>query len=84
MPPEPDPPYLRIVTEIRRRIADGELAPGGRVPSTRQIAKEWGVALATATKALTTLRLDGLVEARPRVGTVVATQTPAPSARRTP
>ncbi|ADI11045.1 putative transcriptional regulator, GntR family protein [Streptomyces bingchenggensis BCW-1] len=62
MPPEPDPPYLRIVTEIRRRIADGELAPGGRVPSTRQIAKEWGVALATATKALTTLRLDGLVE----------------------
>ncbi|MFI1329554.1 GntR family transcriptional regulator [Streptomyces sp. NPDC020845] len=84
MPPESDPPYLRIAAEIRRRIADGELAPGDRVPSTRQIAKEWGVALATATKALTTLRLEGLVEARPRVGTVVATRTPAPSARRTP
>ncbi|MGY0062609.1 GntR family transcriptional regulator [Streptomyces sp. LZ34] len=84
MPPEPDPPYLRIVTEIRRRIADGELTPGDRVPSTRQIAKEWGVALATATKALTTLRLEGLVEARPRVGTVVAAQVAAPSPRRTP
>ncbi|MEU1664130.1 GntR family transcriptional regulator [Streptomyces sparsogenes] len=87
MPPEPDPPYLRIVSEIRRRIADGELAPGDRVPSTRQISKEWGVALATATKALTTLRLEGLVEARPRVGTVVAapepTPTPTASARRT-
>ncbi|MFD5621224.1 TetR/AcrR family transcriptional regulator C-terminal domain-containing protein [Streptomyces yangpuensis] len=66
------PPYLRIVAGIRRRIADGELAPGDRVPSTRRIAAEWGVALATATKALTTLRMEGLVEARPRIGTVVA------------
>ncbi|MDI3389456.1 GntR family transcriptional regulator [Streptomyces sp. B-S-A8] len=66
------PPYLRIVDEIRRRIADGELAPGDRVPSTRRIAEEWGVALATATKALTTLRLEGVVETRPRAGTVVA------------
>ncbi|MCX5015151.1 TetR/AcrR family transcriptional regulator C-terminal domain-containing protein [Streptomyces sp. NBC_00555] len=72
-----DPPYLRIVAAIRRRIADGELAPGDRVPSTRQIAREWGVALATATKALTTLRLEGLVEARPRIGTVVAGTAPA-------
>ncbi|MCX4800326.1 TetR/AcrR family transcriptional regulator C-terminal domain-containing protein [Streptomyces sp. NBC_01214] len=48
-----------------------------RVPSTRQIAAQWGVALATATKALTTLRLEGLVEARPRIGTVVAGSAPA-------
>jgi DNA-binding transcriptional regulator YhcF (GntR family) len=79
-----DPPYLRIVAAIRRRIADGELAPGDRVPSTRQIAGEWGVALATATKALTTLRLEGLVEARPRIGTVVAGTAPATPARRRP
>ncbi|MEU8651934.1 TetR/AcrR family transcriptional regulator C-terminal domain-containing protein [Streptomyces sp. NPDC048737] len=77
-----DPPYLRIVAAIRRRIADGELAPGDRVPSTRQIAGEWGVALATATKALTTLRLEGLVEARPRIGTVVAGTAAAPARRR--
>ncbi|GAA4575002.1 GntR family transcriptional regulator [Planotetraspora kaengkrachanensis] len=67
-----EPPYQRIVADIRRRIEDGRLAPGDRVPSTRQIAGEWGVALATATKALTTLRQEGLVQARPRVGTVVA------------
>ncbi|GGY25652.1 GntR family transcriptional regulator [Streptomyces omiyaensis] len=71
------PPYLRIVAELRRRIAEGELAPGDRIPSTRRIAEEWGVALATATKALTTLRLEGLVEARPRIGTVVAAPAPA-------
>ncbi|MEU6480370.1 TetR/AcrR family transcriptional regulator C-terminal domain-containing protein [Streptomyces sp. NPDC047017] len=70
------PPYLRIVDAIRRRIADGELAPGDRVPSTRRLAAEWGVALATATKALTTLRLEGLVETRPRTGTVVAATAP--------
>ncbi|MFG2974955.1 TetR/AcrR family transcriptional regulator C-terminal domain-containing protein [Streptomyces sp. NPDC048331] len=79
-----DPPYLRIVAAIRRRIADGELAPGDPVPSTRRIAAEWGVALATATKALTTLRLEGLVEARPRIGTVVAGRTPAAPDRRRP
>lgn len=79
-----DPPYLRIVAAIRRRIADGELAPGDRVPSTRQIAGEWGVALATATKALTTLRLEGLVEARPRRGTVVSAAASAVPARRRP
>jgi DNA-binding transcriptional regulator YhcF (GntR family) len=75
------PPYLRIAAEIRRRITDGELAPGDRVPSTRQIAREWGVALATATKALTTLGIEGFVEARPRTGTVVAgTATTTPRA----
>ncbi|QNP75045.1 TetR/AcrR family transcriptional regulator C-terminal domain-containing protein [Streptomyces roseirectus] len=66
------PPYLRIVAGIRRRIAEGELGIGDPVPSTRRIAREWGVALATATKALTVLRLEGVVETRPRVGTVVA------------
>jgi AcrR family transcriptional regulator len=71
-----DPPYLRIVAEIRRRIADGELVPGDRVPSTRQIAADWHVALATAAKALATLRQEGVVSAQPRVGTVVAAPTP--------
>ncbi|WP_225824106.1 GntR family transcriptional regulator [Streptomyces naphthomycinicus] len=66
------PPYLRIAAQIRQRIDDGELGPGDRVPSTRRIAREWRVALATATKALTTLRLEGVVETRPRAGTVVA------------
>ncbi|MFJ1597681.1 GntR family transcriptional regulator [Streptomyces sp. NPDC088261] len=70
--PPPPPPYLRIVAAIRRRVAEGELAPGDRVPSTRQIAREWGVAPATATKALARLEREGLVEPRPRVGTVVA------------
>ncbi|WP_214410087.1 TetR/AcrR family transcriptional regulator C-terminal domain-containing protein [Sphaerisporangium fuscum] len=80
--PQSEPPYLRIVREIRRRIATGELRAGDRVPSTRQITQEWGVAMATATKALNTLRQEGLVHAVPGVGTVVhAPEPPRPAAR---
>jgi len=71
-----EPPFARIVAAIRSRIESGALAPGERVPSTRQITREWGVAMATATKVLTTLRQEGLVVARPGIGTVVATEQP--------
>lgn len=65
------PPYARVFVDIRARIDSGELRPGDRVPSTREITREWGVAMATATKALTALRREGLVEAVRGVGTVV-------------
>ncbi|UQI47724.1 TetR/AcrR family transcriptional regulator C-terminal domain-containing protein [Streptomyces sp. HU2014] len=64
-------PYLRIAAELRDRIASGELRAGERIPSTRRIAQEWGVAMATATKVLAVLRQEGLVRAVPGVGTVV-------------
>jgi AcrR family transcriptional regulator len=63
----------QIVAELRRRIETGELAPGDRVPSTREITRRWNVAMATATKVLTQLRHEGLVRAVPGVGTVVGT-----------
>ncbi|WP_049576737.1 TetR/AcrR family transcriptional regulator C-terminal domain-containing protein [Nonomuraea sp. SBT364] len=66
------PPYQAIAGELRRRIREGELAAGDRVPSTREITREWGVAMATASKVLATLREEGLVRAVPGVGTVVA------------
>jgi DNA-binding transcriptional regulator YhcF (GntR family) len=69
--------YQAIADELRRRITDGELVPGARVPSTRQVAAEWGVAMATATKALGVLREEGLVRTEPRSGTVVAGPAPA-------
>lgn len=73
------PRYGRIVEELRARIASGELPPGARVPSTREITRQWGVAMATATKVLTELRRQGLVRAVPGVGTVV--ESPAGPAR---
>jgi AcrR family transcriptional regulator len=64
-------PYLRIAAEIRRRIETGELRPGDRVPSTRSLVQEFGVAMATASKALAALQQDGVVHSLPGVGTVV-------------
>lgn len=77
------PPYARVVADIRARITSGEIAPGSRVPSTREITREWGVAMATATKALAALRQEGLVEAVRGVGTVVRSAT-GPAAAPTP
>jgi DNA-binding transcriptional regulator YhcF (GntR family) len=73
-----EPPYRRIVDDVRRRIEAGDLRPGDRVPSARAITREWGVAIATATQAHAALREEGLTVARPGVGTVVA----GPSAAR--
>ncbi|NUT51899.1 MAG: GntR family transcriptional regulator [Saccharothrix sp.] len=69
---DPLPPYLRIVADLERRIAEGVLRPGDPVPTTRAITREWGVAMATATKALAALKQAGAIESAPRVGSVVA------------
>ncbi|MGZ0151221.1 GntR family transcriptional regulator [Kribbella sp. WER1] len=72
-------PYQVIAAELRRRIEAGELLPGDRVPSTRALTRDFGVAMATATKALQVLQAERLVYAAPGVGTVVG-----PPARRVP
>ncbi|MBB4943732.1 AcrR family transcriptional regulator [Streptosporangium album] len=45
------------------------------MPSIRQIAQRWGVAVATATKVMAALRDEGLVEAKVGSGTVVSART---------
>ncbi|NDU72993.1 GntR family transcriptional regulator [Actinomadura sp. DSM 109109] len=77
----PDPPYRAIAAEIRSRIESGELRPGDRVPSIRQIAQRWGVAVATATRAAAVLREEGLVEPRVGAGTVVRAADPGGALR---
>jgi DNA-binding transcriptional regulator YhcF (GntR family) len=73
-----------VAAGIRARIERGELRPGDRVPSARSIVREFGVAIATASRAHALLRDAGLVRAQPGVGTVVrrppAPRRPAPRA----
>ncbi|MFI6293501.1 TetR/AcrR family transcriptional regulator C-terminal domain-containing protein [Nonomuraea sp. NPDC050790] len=71
------PPYARIVADVKRRVAEGELKPGDRIPSTRALARDWNVALATAAKALTLLAQEGVITSEPRVGSTVAGADPA-------
>jgi AcrR family transcriptional regulator len=78
--------YLRIADEIAGDIRSGRLAEGRPAPSTRQIVRDWGVAMATATKVIGALRTAGLVETIPGSGTIVrwrderAAGTPRPVA----
>jgi DNA-binding transcriptional regulator YhcF (GntR family) len=73
----PNPPYLRIVDDIRCQIRSGDLQPGDRVPSARRLRQERGVAIATATKVLAALQQEELVQAVPGVGTIVSPAGPA-------
>lgn len=67
-----------IAAEIADRIASGDLSPGERVPSARGITRDWGVAIATATKALAVLQQQGLIVSTPGIGSVVASPASAP------
>jgi GntR family transcriptional regulator len=53
--------YARIVEEIERAIADGELGPGDRLPAERELAVEHGVSRMTVRQALQTLESRGLL-----------------------
>lgn len=69
----PPPPYAQIAAAIREQIVSGQLGPGDRIPSVRELTVTWGVAHATAAKAVRTLAAEGLVVPRQSVaGTVVA------------
>lgn len=69
-----EPPYLQVARHFREQIKAGLLKDGDPVPSAREIARTWGLALATASKALATLRSEGLTRAISGVGTVVQTK----------
>jgi GntR family transcriptional regulator len=64
-------PYQRLAEELRREIADGQLAPGDRLPSVRQLAEHHGVASMTVQSALRQLQTDGLIRTDPGRGTFV-------------
>jgi DNA-binding transcriptional regulator YhcF (GntR family) len=74
----------RIAADLRARISAGEFGPGDRVPSTRELTRQWGVAMATATRALSLLRDEGVLRSVRGVGTVVANRPAAtrPTRRR--
>ncbi len=60
-----------IADILRARIVDGRLRPGDAVPSTRAIMRDHNVAMATASKVLSLLQGDDLIESTPGRGSVV-------------
>lgn len=60
--------YQEVERRIQGMIESGDLEPGHRLPSLRQISTTHGVSISTATHAYLELERKGLVEARPRSG----------------
>jgi len=69
------PIYQQIIQEIKRRIIRKELAPGERLPSVRDLAKEAGVNPNTMQKALSELETEGLVETERTSGKFITSDT---------
>lgn len=65
------PLYLQIREGLRSDIVAGVMAPGTRLPSSRQLAADLGVSRITVANAYAELEAEGLVEARAGSGTFV-------------
>ncbi|MFJ8345001.1 GntR family transcriptional regulator [Streptomyces sp. NPDC094153] len=57
----PVPPYRQVADDLRRKIQDGEIPPGRRIPSMIELEATYGVARDTLRKATQVLKDEGLV-----------------------
>ena len=69
---EDAPAYRRVGDALAARIRSGELAPGARIPSERELASEQRISRMTARAAVDLLARRGLVERKERSGVFVA------------
>jgi molybdate-binding protein/DNA-binding transcriptional regulator YhcF (GntR family) len=63
--------YKKIAETIRKEILTGELKPGDRLPSVRQMAEQWGCTVGTVQHAYQDLARQGLVTLRAGQGSRV-------------
>ncbi|MYY80865.1 MULTISPECIES: winged helix-turn-helix domain-containing protein [unclassified Streptomyces] len=65
-------PYQRIVQDFSEKIRLGRLTAGTKLPSTRELAAEYGIAPGTVQRALTELRAAGLIYSHQGRGSFVS------------
>ena len=68
--------YHQIADLLRAQIARGDLAPGQKLPSERELMESYGAARETVRRALRVLMAEGRVEARRGVGVFVRQRGP--------
>ena len=68
--------YERIAEEIRSKIHAGELRPGDRLPSTRELREQYGCSQVTVRTAILLLQTEGLLRGDQGVGVFVANPLP--------
>jgi len=65
------PIYAQLMDQLRRRIVSGDLPPGSRLPSVRDLAAEAGVNPNTMQRAMTEMERLGLVYSQRTAGRFV-------------
>lgn len=64
-PVRPVRAYERIVEQVEEHVLRGQLKPGQRLPSERDLVAQFGVSRSTVREALRVLESSGLVRSRP-------------------
>lgn len=83
---DPRPLAVQLADQIRRLILDGALLTGTRLPSSRALARELGLARGTVEQAWDQLRAEGWLDARQGSGSWVSggAHSPGPRPRTRP
>ena len=68
----PVPIYRQLDASLRRLILDGSLAPGQKLPSTRELAQELGISRITVKNVYEQIIAEGYAQAKTGAGTFVA------------
>ena len=63
--------YRRIADDLATKMKSGELTPGTKLPSTSELADQYGVSVATAYRAVSLLHDRELVVGQPGRGVYV-------------
>jgi len=66
----------QLAERLRRLLGEGRIPPGMRLPSSRALAEQLGVARNTVVRAYETLVIEGLVESRAASGIYAANAKP--------
>ncbi|HVF64235.1 MAG TPA: GntR family transcriptional regulator [Casimicrobiaceae bacterium] len=74
--PRPATRYSTLARLINEEIASGRFNVGDRIPTEAELQQRFDVSRHTVREALRDLKTQGLVVARPGVGTVVRSRTP--------
>jgi len=65
-----------VIEEIKDMLRSGQLAEGSKVPNQNEFAKQLGVSRLSLREALHTLQIFGIVEQKPRTGTIIINGDP--------
>jgi DNA-binding transcriptional regulator YhcF (GntR family) len=64
-------PFEQVRTQLATLVAQGDLAPGTKLPTVRQLAADLGLAANTVARAYRELEADGVLATYGRRGTFV-------------